>query len=403
MKGFRKAALPIISVLIAAIISLTSVTFAWFTYGNEAKVEQITVDVESAGGLQMSLDGAQFNWTSSVNINDLIKVADAQPRLTPVSTDGTVVDGVFKFFAAQFDDVKDKIYDIKTMGDKVASDDTSRWIQFDLYFRNAENADKTVDLTNTLVKAITGQSNLAVRIGFIQAKTTLSTATVNAAPWANNDGETGVIFEPNAGTHTTAGEIDYETNYAQTVGESGEYAYKALVAAGATGVYYDRYSGESYTLVTRDGVITQDGTYYVLDSSAKTKVSLYSPDNDYIAMKGTEAAAEKSANSSAQFYTKSDAGYTIYAQPTFEPNETYYLLSYATVYQKANASVLSANAVETVISTSAPIFELKANTISKVSVFIWIEGQDADCTNYVAGNPFSVDLVFNAREKTQGN
>lgn len=390
--SFSRLALPSLSVLAAAVISLTSVTYAWFTYGNEAKVEQITVNVESAGGLQMSIaKNNAFNWSSSINVNEVI----GAPTLTPVSTNGSVTTGKLDFFTAQYDDVKDKIYDVTAVTVQQEQGETiSNYIAFDLYFRNAEGNDKVVDLTGTEVKAITGASNLATRIAFVQDTTTKSTAAVGVTPWDGNTGTASIIYEPNADKHTEDGKTDYALYNGGT--NTGAFTYKPLVKASTTGVYYDRYTGESYTLQQRTTEEQLNSTdYFVLDTGADFKVSPWNKDKDYIEMLGSDAATEKANNRDAKFYTKdSEGNYALFEGAEFVPTNKYYLLSKVDVYKKAAGDVIGS--VTTNADAEGTFITLDAYAITKVTVFIWIEGQDADCTNFVSGQPFSVDLVFNA-------
>jgi hypothetical protein len=41
------------------------------------------------------------------------------------------------------------------------------------------------------------------------------------------------------------------------------------------------------------------------------------------------------------------------------------------------------------------------NHISKVTVYIWLEGQDKDCTNNASGGVFNVNLVFTNKDLSQ--
>ncbi len=409
--SFRRAALPIISVLAAAIISLTSVTFAWFTYGTEAKVEQITVDVEAAGGLQMSIDDeGKFNWNSSINVNDLIKVSNKTPKLTPVSTDGTVESGMLKFYNAQYDDVKDKIFNIQKVEDQTTTsggETLSSYITFDLYFRNAENSNKTISLTtgkdggDTEVKAVTGSSYLATRVAFIQDSKTLNTASTGTTPWVGNEGNSSVIFEPNAQAHTEDGGNDYNT-YNGT--STGKFTYKPLVAESDATTLYDRYTGESYTKQTRsteEELISNE--YFVADSTEPKGFKAWNQNLDYVEMTGNDAATEKTNNDSAMFYTRTGDGtvdnpykYEEFEDTEFVATNKYYLLKKVDVYKKATPDTAVIGEVTVNTDLTATYFTLEANKITKVTVVIWLEGQDADCTNFIAGSPFSVDLVFNA-------
>jgi hypothetical protein len=46
------------------------------------------------------------------------------------------------------------------------------------------------------------------------------------------------------------------------------------------------------------------------------------------------------------------------------------------------------------------LVKVAANSISKVTVYIWLEGQDPDCTNNATGGKFTVDLVFSNKDNS---
>jgi len=66
-RKFRKSMLSTVVILMAAILSLTGATYAWFTSGESATVQSITAGVESGSGLLVSSDGA--TWMDNISIN----------------------------------------------------------------------------------------------------------------------------------------------------------------------------------------------------------------------------------------------------------------------------------------------------------------------------------------------
>jgi hypothetical protein len=51
-------------------------------------------------------------------------------------------------------------------------------------------------------------------------------------------------------------------------------------------------------------------------------------------------------------------------------------------------------------SGSHKIAELGANTLTKFTVYVWIEGQDVDCTNYESNGGINVNLCFKDNSTT---
>ena len=70
-RKFRKSMLSTLVILMAAVLSLTGATYAWFTTGTSAEVGSITAGVEEGSGLLISTDGS--SWMSSVNLSTSIK------------------------------------------------------------------------------------------------------------------------------------------------------------------------------------------------------------------------------------------------------------------------------------------------------------------------------------------
>ena len=95
----KKALVPAIAMVVASVIALSGVTYAWFTTGNTASVTGLDVNVQTANGIQISLDAA--SWRSILTADDLTNtagksnVAIQMPsnEIAPVSTAGNIVDG----------------------------------------------------------------------------------------------------------------------------------------------------------------------------------------------------------------------------------------------------------------------------------------------------------------------
>lgn len=82
-KALRKTMISTICMLVVAVLSLTGVTYAWFTAGTEATVGGLNVTVTAAeGGVQIRVkDGEQYgNYASTINLNA------TKTGITPVSS-----------------------------------------------------------------------------------------------------------------------------------------------------------------------------------------------------------------------------------------------------------------------------------------------------------------------------
>ncbi len=312
--GFRRAALPVFAMLIVAILSLTTVTYAWFTTGRDASVDSFDLNIAAGGGLEISIDGK--NWSSTLSADDIknyyapegpgkdentYAFFGGKGLLSPVSTDGAYDASLAMNFYSGV--IENGLPGAKL---KSASKAAGGYLKFDIYFRNGEAENLNVTLTGTNVgepkkgnEAIEDQQgHLAARMAFVVAGSRNSLAAGNDLT-ANTTAGTAVIYEPNATSHTESGINDYKAGTKAASLDGKIESYYALV-----GVYSE---GESISrFEEKDGVLKS------------------------VTTKGEE--------------------------------ETY--------------------------------FTLESQTVTKVTVYIWVEGQDVDCTNYISSNSFSVALKF---------
>ncbi len=414
-KSFKKAALPVFGVLAAAVMSLTSVTYAWFTSGNEATVDTINVGVEAASGLQISMDnnGGKFQWSSSVkpNISGVV--------LAPVSTDGQLTQGKIGFYNAIYNDTLDKIHSVNA-----ASDAAKSYITFDLYFRNPEGTAKEIQIDGSEIKSTSGYSHEAARLAFITQGTISSLASNQSAGAFLNIYSSAThasIYEPNAYEHTIDGidDVAANTKISDTIntkvsGDDGDYYnYRAITKTSSSAtVYHDRYTGETYTQATRDeNFPAEDTTYYIMSNG----VSEWSESSDYTGMTNQQVYdyLTNKDNPDTDFfkydeetskYVKVEGLYTgtgadrVIVDSELVKYPTLYMYKALTVYTKSAGDVLAP--VETVKDDTATFITLAPQTVTKVTVYIWVEGQDADCTNTVAGYDFDVSLKFSIKAST---
>lgn len=79
-KTLRSAMLSTICMLVVAVMSLTGVTYAWFSASTTANIQGMTVNVSAAdGGFQLSADNGT-TWKSNLTLTD------TSAQLNPVST-----------------------------------------------------------------------------------------------------------------------------------------------------------------------------------------------------------------------------------------------------------------------------------------------------------------------------
>lgn len=298
----KKAVLPALLAVLCSTAALTSVSYAWFTMGNEASVGQIDVNVQAADGLQISADAA--TWKSVLDVASLTavssnKLGDSNTELAPVSSVGTVTGGVQEIFYAE------KQLDESLKG-KVAVAGVD-YLMFDLYVKvdSGKKLSLTKDATVTGLSGSDKDSELSSRVSFVDLGSMGidSTYVPNkiTGSFGSDVSSTAVIWEPNSTQHTPVA-----LGAGATAGEKDEYQGIASVAEPAT--------GESLGVAT---------------------------------------------------------------------------LSQSNVQTTDNSSDIEVATLEA--------------GVNKIRVYIWLEGQDLDCTNEVSGSKFGVNLKFSVPKQSGSN
>ena len=225
----KKALVPAIAMVLASVIALTGVTYAWFTTGNTASVTGLDVNVQTANGIQISLDASK--WKSVITADDLVeaigKGTDYADRtiqipgaeIAPVSTAGNVADGKLQMFFGEYD----KSGNLRSVSE-VEQNRTSggNFVAFDLFFKSTMDQTLSLKLGDaaSFVKGTTAMGGFdnvgtekAVRVAFLD----MGSAPTPAQARALKDVKSVHIWEPNSATRADG--VDAET---------GKLAYKGF-------------------------------------------------------------------------------------------------------------------------------------------------------------------------------
>lgn len=213
----KKAVLPALLAVLCSTAALTSVSYAWFTMGKTASVEQIEVNVNKADGLQVTANVEELNsWRDTITVAELKAdglgnhLPSESTKLAPVSSAGKVVNGVQEIFYGE-------LQTDKTVKGKVATAGTD-YLMFDLYLK--VDAPKSLKLTSdSEVKHGSAEkdSELAARVSFIDLGSVAlegSSYDSAAAKALAGDGVTSAkIWEPNATEHIASVGGNAKLNY----------------------------------------------------------------------------------------------------------------------------------------------------------------------------------------------
>jgi len=232
MKTFKKKALlPAIAMVLVSVIALSGVSYAWFTLSSKATVGELSLNVATAKGLQISLDGV--NWVSSISAEDISTKGytgniNQTPTgaVVPVSTAGDVVNGHMQMF----DGVTNDGTVLTTTLANANAGTGGNYYAFDLFFQITED-EVTLQLdAGSYVKAFTNtdpaeaaETSYASRVAFVNF------GAANNAVDARKLTEVSskVIWEPSAKMHAEAAIAKDATI------DGAKVAYKGVNAAAA--------------------------------------------------------------------------------------------------------------------------------------------------------------------------
>lgn len=353
-------------IILLALVMFIISTYAWFSTQKNVSITNLNGTVEVAEGLEISLDAA--NWSNGIVLGEgegqLNIIDDAYPghhnisptEMLPVSTLGTTSGSAtdLKMIRGKIENKNNVILlkDIAAMDEKVVEATNSKYpgyFAFDIFLKNSS---KNADLDDILQlnydssleimeaeKASTGLQNTA-RIAFAkyngtsdvmadQATILKETAGVGVgAPQANITDV--AIWEPNSNDH-----VEYIVRNNNNITWSAEDAKK----------YATKPLGDG-----RNGfdINTQMPTYGIKETAIDSTI------NNIYKWDGTENLLAK--QNVLQTTKVSESDYKI------------------------------KEGVQNLKSTTdgQTDFTIKASRISRVRIYLWLEGQDVDCINYAS-------------------
>ena len=208
-KTFRKAMLSTICMLVVAVVSLTGVTYAWFSQGTAAEVTGLNVQVEAATGGIMIAGASTNSFAAAGDFSNTLSLSSinfgGETGVTPVSTVGGA--NGFDFFKATLETPTTITTEADTSDDNV--------FVYYLFLRNADadvnmtinlggNASTSAGTTGITNASANKQIATAARLGLRYIDTLdlsgTSLAEDEDAAKGNVNGDTGYGIFSNAGT-----------------------------------------------------------------------------------------------------------------------------------------------------------------------------------------------------------
>ena len=225
----KKALFPAVAMTLASVIALSGVTYAWFTTGTTGKVTGLDVNVQTAKGIQISLDAA--DWKSQITADDIITGIgkatgtyngsknqypyddpdknDDEKTILPVSSAGIVdANGMMEMFYGQYN--SDGTLSSAKETEKEGTN--GNFVAFDLFFKTGSDTKLSLEFgdtkTNVSTSAAYGASDAATqnatRVAFID----LGSATTGKEAIKLKTSQGVTIWEPNDKTRVKSVELE---------------------------------------------------------------------------------------------------------------------------------------------------------------------------------------------------
>lgn len=236
-KSDKKRRLLLLMLLLVLSLCITSMaTYAWFTSNKTVSMDSLDVEVRSVNGLQISADAT--NWKAKISVDDLIGAnigsyyPSAKNQLPAImghmSSDGTTTGGLlnmyygdvqitsdgsgFEFTATREGEEK-CVAASRTTETVVDCGDNSHFIAFDIFFKVNTDANIVLGSTSNVTKLGVDDKGIqnTARVAFVNYGSVDLSAEPSAAQ-ALTTPEEVILWEPNAGSHTTYG-IANAANY----------------------------------------------------------------------------------------------------------------------------------------------------------------------------------------------
>lgn len=342
----KKRLKSLILLLFLTIILLSTSTYAWFTANRTVSIQAIDISVAASSGLQISTNAK--DWKTLITNDDIINVTDytnpvnqVPNVLAPVSTNGSVSNGRMVFFdgAVQGDETNGGAMSLTTSAahaevNESGDNTVGHFVAFDIFLKTEDN-NVPIFLTNGSGVTVTeGEADKglqnAARYGFIIEGNVASTASHTTAQ-AQLTGTSSIIIEPNYDAHTING-----------VNNAATYYDKNDVQEASSGATYVPYVGVK-AAITTPIILNRTNAWNTYDSSKFGAVSNLMRTN----------------------VAYSDGGSS---------------------YEAYDASGTKADHL-------LQVFSLRSG-ITKIRVYMWVEGQDIDCENAASGAFISYKMGF---------
>lgn len=421
-KKMHKKSIKIMAVLGITLVVLVVATYAWFVGITTVNVSEFDVNVEALKGLEISFDAADNNWHNgeddAVQINrgnhNTFGVSNnrwVEPTgLVPVSSPGELANsGHLKFFSnASMESVTGGYYirteaiDNTTIASGDTSPEKSQYITFDMFLKNTAN---TMGVDATGADITKGEAVYLTVDSDAFAKKTQDNPTSTVLEDDPND-EDGLENSVRVGFY----EIGYVPLDADSTTISGLKSFSCTgTVTGVTSLCSsstsDEGQGVSWNIWEPNDVDHETKAVTEFRKcKTRTDVNTYTSTacSPIVDTSSTPAVgnslhtyainSEIAINNKVNIYDGLN-GYT--ANTYHETDNPTGRLKDLNSHIKESTNVLDETDPTNPYNTSRDqIIRLMPNAITKVRVYIWLEGQDPDNLSYSASAPKKILIKF---------
>lgn len=353
-------------ILLAAVMFIIS-TYAWFSTQRNVSITNLQGTVEVAEGLEISLDAE--NWSNGIVLGTeegQLSIIDnaytghhniSPTEMLPVSTLGLVSGNMtdLKMLRGKFTNSKElrEIIPMNETQTDASKNDYPGYFAFDIFLKNSSKNDDQDDILQ-----LNYDSSLEV---LDTAKSTTGLQNTARVAFAKYDGTSDVMADQATILKETAGiGVGASTAYISDIAiwEPNSNAHAEYIVKNNNRVTWSSADATAYATKTLDDgrkgfdLNTQMPTYALKESAEGAAI------NDIYKWDGSETTLQKQN----VLQTK------VTAKASTDPD---YAIE---------------DGVQNLVSTSdgTTEFGIAPSKVSRIRIYVWLEGQDVDCINYAS-------------------
>ena len=347
-KQIRKAMICTVAMMLIGVVSLTGVTYAWFSASTTSTVSGVNIGVVQVDGIiEISDEPNPIKWGTSLPLNM------SRQKFEPASTaPSTIKNGNLSFFSGRLGLTDGDLLCTEPLAsdDKEGYGNATHYIRRDIYIRNATPNEMVIAIDKLVTSAGTSTAASAMRLAIVdQGEYTISGNTHNADTVLTTDSNKVYIYEFDATNHILI--PDGDTSITCGVKKATVEDPSELKIVDGSPVY------EEPKRYTQKEIDDSNGT---LDASLVGRVK---DESIFFDKKAHEDAA--SNNNPSDYLEK---------------------IPYLGDYGEGNIAI-TVKAGTTVDGNFTPSYH-------KLTIYLWLEGQDVDCINAISGGTLPISIGF---------